>query len=170
MIIRLLEPSDADKYWQLRLEALKQNPEAFAVSYDEAMERENPIESTAQRLGENCTFGAFNDEELVGMVTLLQQQSPLKLKHKAHLLAMYVSPKMRGEGVGEQLLVEAIHYAESIGAIEILQLAVVTSNEKTIRLYKKLGFEVFGLEKRALKFGDTYYDEELMALSLKTES
>ncbi|GAA0595020.1 GNAT family N-acetyltransferase [Virgibacillus siamensis] len=167
MNIRLLEPSDADKYWKLRLEALKQNPEAFATSYEEAMDREKPIKSTARRLGENCTFGTFNGEELVGMVTVLQQQSPLKLRHKAHVLAMYVSPKMRGAGAGEQLLVKAIDYAESIEAIEILQLAVVTTNEKAKRLYKKLGFEVFGVEKRALKFGDTYYDEELMALELR---
>lgn len=39
MEIRLLQPTDGEKYWDLRLDALKQNPEAFATEYDEARQR-----------------------------------------------------------------------------------------------------------------------------------
>ncbi len=33
-------------------------------------------------------------------------------------------------------------------------------------LYKRMGFQVYGTERRALKVGDRFYDEELMALDL----
>jgi hypothetical protein len=73
MNVRLLNSSDANKYWNLRLEALEQNPEAFATSYEEAIQRENPDERATQNLSieGNFTFGAFDDEELVGVVTLV---------------------------------------------------------------------------------------------------
>lgn len=74
MNIRLLNSSDAKSYWDLRLETLEQNPESFAVSYEEVIKRENPVESVANNLTNrlNFTFGAFNNnEELIGVVTLL---------------------------------------------------------------------------------------------------
>lgn len=166
--IRLLKSSDAKNYWSLRLEALEHNPEAFATSYEEAIERENPIKSVEKNISKegSYTFGAFNNEQLVGVVTLLQE-TPIKLKHKAHILAMYVTPKMRGLHVGNGLLSEAINTAKMIDTIEILHLAVVTTNVKAKKLYTKLDFKVFGLEEKALKINHDYYDEEYMALILK---
>ncbi|MFB4169426.1 GNAT family N-acetyltransferase [Virgibacillus sp. JSM 102003] len=168
MDIRLLDASDAKKYWDLRLEALEQNPEAFATSYEEAILRENPVEGVAKNLSKegSFTFGAFHNNELIGVVTLLQE-TPLKLKHKANILAMYVSPRMRGLGVGNEILLEAINQAKSMKTIENLNLTVVTSNESAKRLYSKLGFKVFGTEKRALIINDNYYDEEYRVLYLK---
>lgn len=168
MDIRLLDASDAKKYWDLRLEALKQNPEAFATSYEEAISRGNPVEGVAKNLSKegSFTFGAFQNNELIGVVTLLQE-APLKLRHKANILAMYVNPKMRGLGVGNEILVEAINHAKSIKTIENLNLTVVTTNESAKKLYSKLGFKVFGTEKRALRINDNYFDEEYRVLYLK---
>jgi RimJ/RimL family protein N-acetyltransferase len=167
MNIRLLKPSDAKQYWELRLEALEQNPEAFATSYEEAIQRENPIDGVAKNLTNegNFTFGAFKNEDLIGIVTLLQE-TPIKLNHRANILAMYVSPKMRGVGVGKELLSEAIEQAKSINNIEKINLTVVTSNERAKKLYEKLGFIVFGTEIHALKINDNYYDEDYMVLFL----
>ena len=36
-------------------------------------------------------------------------------------------------------------------------------------LYESLGFVAFGREVRAVKVGDTYYDEEFMVLDLREE-
>jgi RimJ/RimL family protein N-acetyltransferase len=46
-------------------------------------------------------------------------------------------------------------------------LTVVASNVAARRLYSAAGFEEYGLERRALKVGDEYYDEVLMVLPLK---
>lgn len=168
MEIRLLKSTDAKSYWDLRLEALQLNPEAFATNYEEAVRRENPVESVAKNLSSkgNFTLGAFNNGELIGVVTLLQETS-LNLRHKANILAMYVNPNMRGLGVGKELLSEAINKAKTIETIEKLNLTVVTTNEKAKKLYMKLGFKVFGMEEKALKISGKYYNEEYLSLMIK---
>ena len=167
MEIKLLTPIDASAYWELRLEALQQSPEAFATSYEEAIQRTNPIEQVEKNLQTegNYTFGAFKQGKLVGMVTL-SQESYLKMKHRANIFAMYVSPQARGLGAGKALLIEAIDKAKSIEKIEKINLSVVSTNEKAKKLYSQLGFKVFGIEEKALKVADTYYDEDHMVLSL----
>jgi ribosomal protein S18 acetylase RimI-like enzyme len=56
---------------------------------------------------------------------------------------------------------------EARRAYEEIYLSVVTSNMTAMKLYAALGFVQYGLERRALKVGEQYFDEALMALSLK---
>ena len=168
MELRQLVAEDSIAYWELRLEALQNNPEAFGTSYEEAIQRENPIERVKSNLKVkgNYTFGAFDQSTLVGVVTLSQEGS-LKMKHRANIVAMYVSPTVRGKGIGKALMELAIEQAKVSPEIVKVNLAVVTSNEAAKNLYLQLGFIVFGTEKMALKVGDTYYDEHHMSLILK---
>lgn len=165
MEVRLLRSSDAEGYWKLRLEALKQNPEAFATSYEEAVKRENPIEQVAINMEAkgSYTFGAFENEDLIGMVTLMGEKHQ-KLSHRANIFAMYVTPVRQGIGVGKALLAEVIKKSKSLDEIEKLNLTVVSSNVKAKGLYTSLGFRSFGLEEEALKIDGKYYDEEYMVL------
>jgi RimJ/RimL family protein N-acetyltransferase len=48
----------------------------------------------------------------------------------------------------------------------MLGLSVVTTNASARRLYESLGFVAYGTEIRAMKLGETYYDEIHMALRL----
>jgi RimJ/RimL family protein N-acetyltransferase len=169
MKIRVLKPADASTYWQLRLKALQESPEAFATSYEEAIQRENAVEFVARKLSlsENgFTVGAFDQENtLVGIVTFYRERA-LKLRHKGYLVGMYVSPHVRRAGVGRQLIGELIKLAREMPGLEQIHLSVVTTNEPARRLYASMGFKAFGVEPRALKFGDRYWDEEHMVLPL----
>ncbi|MED4017592.1 GNAT family N-acetyltransferase [Sutcliffiella cohnii] len=167
MLVRKLVSEDAATYWNLRLEALKQNPEAFASSYEEVLRRENPIEQVQLSLTAkgSYTFGAFIENKLVGMVTLVQEEA-IKLSHRANIFAMYVSPTARGTGVAKALLQTAIEEAKTLDGVIKINLTVVASNESAKGLYSSVGFQVYGTEKKALKVNETYYDEEHMVLFL----
>lgn len=167
MFVRKLVSKDAATYWNLRLEALKQDPEAFASSYEEALQKENPIEQVQQTLTAkgSYTFGAFIENKLVGMVTLVQEKA-IKLSHRANIFAMYVSPKARGTGVAKALLLTAIDEAKTLDGVIKINLTVVATNESAKGLYSNVGFQVYGTEEKALKVNETYYDEEHMVLFL----
>ncbi|XQY92706.1 GNAT family N-acetyltransferase [Metabacillus sp. HB246100] len=165
MYIKLLTPLDAKEYGELRLEALRHQPEAFLMTYEEVVDKENIIDIyRGELMCENrLTYGAFNYKgDLLGIGTL-QLGRQTKIKHKANVLAMYVSESGRGLGIGKRLLKEIILKARSF-QIEQLHLTVVSDNDRAKRLYSTMGFKVYGLEERALKLGDRYWDEEHMVL------
>jgi ribosomal protein S18 acetylase RimI-like enzyme len=167
-LIRVLTESDAREAYELRLRALRKSPEAFGSTYDETVER--GVDSYRQRLSqphtETFTLGAYSSSgTLVGMVAFFRDTGE-KDRHKGYIVSMYVDPESRGQGVGRALVGEAIVRARQVPDVVQLQLAVVTSNVAARHLYLSLGFVVYGLEPRALKLEDQYWDEELMILRL----
>jgi ribosomal protein S18 acetylase RimI-like enzyme len=66
-------------------------------------------------------------------------------------------------------LVEAV-IAHSRTRVELIQLSVVVGNEQARRLYARLGFVEYGIEKNSLKYRGRYYDEILMAKELRSAS
>lgn len=167
MEIRMLTTmEDAGQYRVIRLESLQNSPESFASSYEE--EKDFSVEEFLYKFqsDESYTYGAFDDEKLVGVITLYKDQL-YKLSHRGHLGAMYVSPSKRGLGLGKKLMEVAIKKAQSIQRLEQIYLAVVSTNDSAKKLYHSLGFEVFGTEKKGLKLdNDTYYDVDFMILFL----
>jgi GNAT superfamily N-acetyltransferase len=123
MEIRTLVPSDADMYLSIRLVVLQKNSEAFATSYEEEMKR--PADKYHFQSEDSFTLGAFENGELIGVVTLVKEKLK-KLRHKAHIVAMYVSPEKQGFGIGKALLHEVIKKAKDIQDIEQLNLSVVS--------------------------------------------
>ncbi|WLD93934.1 GNAT family N-acetyltransferase [Alkalihalobacillus sp. AL-G] len=141
--IRKLRPEDAAIYQTLRLEALKNYPEAFASSYEEEVDRDTAfIEKRFRDQNPDNQFiaGAFYGRELVGIagffLTLRQ-----KLIHKGEIVSVYVSPHVQRKGVGFKLLQFVIEEARKIESLEQILLTVETENAAAIRSYEKLGFE-----------------------------
>lgn len=166
--IRLLTENDAEAYAGLRLRGLRDHPEAFGSSYEE--ERHRPIDDLKKRLkerstAENFTLGAWRGEVLVGMVGFYRE-AHLKMRHKGNIWGMYVAPEGRGQGIGRQLLEAALARAKNLDGLEQVNLTVVSTNMAARQLYLSLNFKVFGLESRALKIGEQYFDEEYMVLRL----
>ena len=90
---------------------------------------------------------------------------PAKLRHKAVLWGMYVRIEARGTGLAACLVQRVIEHARPL--VEEICLTVVASNIAGKRLYSAAGFEPYGIERRALKVGEEYFDEVLMALPLR---
>lgn len=158
ILVRRLTAADASLYRSIRLEALKQTPEAFGSTFES--ESVQPLTWFADRLGGSAVFGAFRDAGLLGVAGFLAQKGP-KEAHKGVLWGMYVRAAARGAGVGRRLIETVVEHARP--CVELIQLTVVSDNEQARRLYASLGFVAYGIEKNALKHGGRYYDDVLMA-------
>jgi len=156
--IRRLGPSDAALYREIRLEALKRNPEAFGSTFES--ENAQPLSWFEAVVVRADIFGAFLDGALVGIAGYAVQEGS-KQAHKALLWGMYVRAAGRNLGLGERLVAAVLDHAR--GHVEIVQLTVVSENVAARRLYGAMGFVEYGYEKRALKQDGRYYDEVLMA-------
>ncbi|TDF93217.1 GNAT family N-acetyltransferase [Paenibacillus piri] len=168
MMIRFLEPADAEVYRELRLKSLLENPEAFLTTYD--IQKEKPIEETRRNLersADKFTLGGFADRhKLVGMVTFIRESNP-KIRHKGNIYAMYVAPEARGRRFGHALLASLLEQAGQCEGLEQINLAVVSSNAAAKRLYESAGFTVYGTERNAAKYDGRYWDDDLMVFNLQ---
>ena len=77
---------------------------------------------------------------------------------------MSMAPHRR-TGLAQQLVEAVIAGAREAGAV-VLQLSVTVGNAPAQRLYRRMGFTVYGVERRSLKVSGRFHDEELMALDL----
>jgi RimJ/RimL family protein N-acetyltransferase len=162
--IRLLQPSDAQAYQELRLEALKGSPEAFGSSYEE--EATLPLETIRARIpssGPNAIFGAFTDETLVGMAGFGVYER-MKARHKGVMWGVFVKPEWRRQRVGTALVQRVVDHAAH--HVIMLEAAVGLTNGSARRTYHNLGFRPYGIERKAIRIGDVFHDEELLYLDL----
>jgi RimJ/RimL family protein N-acetyltransferase len=168
--IRQLMPGDAALYRSIRLEGLKQSPEAFGSTFD--AEFTKPLAWFFDRLSSSVVFGAIHDTKILDAKILgvagFAVRDGDKEAHKGLLWGMYVRPDARGAGVARRL-VEAV-LAHARPHVELIQLSVVVGNEQARRLYARLGFVEYGIEKNSLKYGGRYHDEILMAKDLGSAS
>ena len=159
-------PDDAVTYRTLRLRGLEEHPDAFTSSHAE--DRELPLATTQRRLAPDSldwVFGAFGGSELAGIVGLAREPRA-KNRHKAAIFGMYVPPDHAGHGIGTKLLRHAIDVARSQSGLEQLVLTVTETNIGARTLYEKLGFRSFGIEPRAIRVGDAYFDKNHMIFFL----
>jgi ribosomal protein S18 acetylase RimI-like enzyme len=163
--IRRLAASEGAAYREIRLEALRLNPEAFGSTFE--AESARPLAHFSERVTQCPMFGAFRGEEIVGMAGFLGRAG-LKDAHKGYLWGMYVRAGSRNAGVGRRLAEAVIGFARE--HVEVLQLDVVSENEAARRLYASLGFVEYGIERKALKQAGRYYDEVLMAKDLTVDA
>ncbi|TFE22577.1 GNAT family N-acetyltransferase [Cohnella luojiensis] len=164
--LRRITKDEVKEFWRLRLEALRSDPGSFAASYEESVQQS--IDSVKDRIGEtddNYIIGVYDAENtLVGMAGFRREQA-LKLKHKGLIWGVYVSSTHRNQGIGKLMLSEIISRSKQLNDFKQILLCVTTTNDSGRRLYQSLGFITYGVEKNALRVGDQYLDEELMALT-----
>lgn len=149
--IRELTAADARAFRELRLLALRDAPQAFVTGADEFSRR--PLESIAHQLRANCVsadalfIGALMDGVLVGMQGLFRQ-TKAKVQHRADIVAVYVQPAQRGQGIGGAMLDYLLDGAGTMPGLEQIVLGVASTQEAAIRLYRSRGFVQFGVAPR----------------------
>jgi ribosomal protein S18 acetylase RimI-like enzyme len=156
--IRRLRPDDAPRYRALMLEAYEAHPDAFTSSASERAAL--PLEWWESRLSisgraNEAVWGALEGDVLIG-VAGLGMESREKLRHKATLFGMYVSPLYRGRNVGDGLVRAVLEYAQSRAPLEVVQLMVTEGNVAARALYEQHGFVEFGVEPFAVRVGEDF--------------
>ena len=167
IVIRLLTPEDADAYLRVRLQQVELEPNAFAESPGEV--RGRTTAATADRLAapRDVSFivGACADGEIVATAGCFRRLES-KTRHKGRVWGVFVAPACRGQGLGRAVMNKLIAEARTVEGLEQLDLTVAETQTAAKTLYESLGFVVYGRERRSMKIGGEYVDEDLLMLRL----
>jgi ribosomal protein S18 acetylase RimI-like enzyme len=124
-------------------------PESFQRYMTELESRPGSVALVAEVEGELC-----------GYLTILPRY-PAKLRHTSGL-TMGVHHTVRGQGIGNLLLKEALQRVLESSVVEIIYLMVRADNIAAIRLYETMGFDRCAVLRHDTKTPDGYYDGCLM--------
>lgn len=168
MNLRRLTPADAAAHRALMLQAYADDPMAFTAS---VAEREPlPLSWWAARMAEGDDvpeqmFGAFVDGQLVGAAGLSFETRP-KRRHKAQLIGMYVLPEHRRRGLAQALVQAVLDAARRRPELKIVGLTVTEGNAGAEALYRRCGFEPWGVEPMGTFDGEHFFGKVHMACRL----
>lgn len=109
-------------------------------------------------------LGALVGEQIIGYL-LMQGADLQKIRHSAQIVVA-VDAAYRQQGIGRSLFTTAIELAKSQG-LRRLELSVMPQNLAAKKMYQKFGFVQEGIKKQAIKQGDQFMDEIMMAMLLK---
>jgi RimJ/RimL family protein N-acetyltransferase len=125
-----------------------------------------PIESTREFVRANIARGsphlvALDEARVVGWCDVMPNSRPTK-RHGG-VLGMGLLPQWRGRGLGAQILRQALAASRAF-ELSRVELSVRDDNARAQALYRKLGFEVEGRNRKAFLVDGVYIDLIIMAL------
>lgn len=134
--IRQIKAEQWAAYRDVRLAALKDSPEAFSTTVEQAQSW--PDSHWQLRLSErheNQHFAvfAYQNTNIVGLCWALKEQNIVQV------FQMWVAPQYRGIGASKALINSIVNWAKNNSA-QCLNLSVTQTNVAAIGLYKASGF------------------------------
>lgn len=110
-----------------------------------------------------ASLTAYVDKTACGLA-FLNLQGYKKFNHQC-LITIIVDQKYRNRGIGKMLLEELFILAKKQFQMEFLHLEVYDTNP-AIRLYERMGFTSFGLQKKFIKESNGYIGKIFMERKL----
>lgn len=147
-----LQPQQWQKYKDLRLRALKEEPQAFSSTYEDSVKY--PDSFWQGRLKQayvgNSQWLLFAKQEdnLVGMAGAYVADE----KDAANVVGVYVAKDVRGQGVSKKIIINLITRIKQNKSIKKLFVSVNPDQVAAFNLYKSLGFNI--IRKDKMIFGD----------------
>lgn len=138
---RRLNPGEGQLYRAVRLEALRESPEAFSSRYEDALARSEQSwadQADSSATGSNrATFVTFQNQP-VGLAALYRDENAPDV---GELIQMWIAPEFRGGSVAKDLLMEVFRWARS-NRFALVKAEVMKSNARALRFYEKFGFSL----------------------------
>lgn len=156
-----LSASQWEIYRDIRLEGLKNDPEAFASSYEEEAEFGEDV--WIRRIP-NAIF-AFSGNNVVGVISCTSSNR-MKVRHTYDINGFYVRKEYRNRGVGMMLLEGAISFIRENPQIRKINLSVSSTQSQAISLYLKMGFVKIGEATDQFLVNGRFSNEIFMELML----
>lgn len=138
--IRRIRSHEGAPLREVRLRALRTDPDAFAASHNQASSRDDhvwdQIAATAAEGHEEIIFVIEGEDRFAGMVGAFARADEPATRN---LYGMWVAPEVRGSGLGVGLVDAVVDWSREAGAEEV-KLWVVETNGPAVRLYRRAGF------------------------------
>jgi ribosomal protein S18 acetylase RimI-like enzyme len=146
--IRRVKPEEWGELRRIRIRALEESPDSFGSTATEAHRQADADWRAWARAGssssDTAVFVAVEQDRLVGLCgSFLREREPTT----AQIVAMWVEPDYRGNGLAEQLLDAASAWSTESGARELV-LDVTETNQSARKLYRRAGFRETGARTR----------------------
>lgn len=138
IVVRGQEPEDSDAVGRLLIQP-GVIPGTLQVPFTPLASRRAAADSVTP---DHHRFVAEVDGRVVGSIGLVVNPRPRR-RHTADL-GMAVDQDHQGQGVGTALLAAAVDLADQWLNIHRIELTVMVSNRRAIRLYERFGFEIEG--------------------------
>ena len=151
MQIRRIQPADAMALKQLRLQALTQEPLAFAMDVTQAAEWSDvqwAQMASRNSAGVQSIVLAAVADALVGMVGCHCDASP-KMARCGMVWGVYVAQTHRKQGIARQLLQAVIDHGRT-QRFTMLKLSVTTTQTSALKSYLIAGFAQYAHEPALL--------------------
>jgi ribosomal protein S18 acetylase RimI-like enzyme len=130
---------DVGLFREVRLQSLKDSPDAFGSTYESASARdrtswEEQLFSTVSGDMRNTQF-VFSGDECAGLAALYREADA----PSGEMIMMWVAPRYRGSGAASTLVHALLRWADECG-FRSVGLVVTDSNSRAIQFYENQGF------------------------------
>lgn len=169
LLLRSLRAEDAQQALDLCRKTAGEtlNLSRYADEWHITPEQERTYIHNMENGAKTLMIGAFIRGKLVGIASFAPPAPVDRARHRADL-GIAIEKCCWGIGIGGAMMQALIDAAKET-ALEQLELEVVSTNERAVRLYERFGFAVFARHPRKLKYRDgTYADMLLMMLDLRS--
>jgi ribosomal protein S18 acetylase RimI-like enzyme len=165
MKVKRVTSADWQEYKKIRLEALKNEPQAFGSSYNRESERtesewQNKLAKSEDLNGTSFSYAALREGVFVAIGGAYQDNNK-----QWNIIAVYTKKEFRGQGLGQKVFESIINELKA-RKIKKAYLCVNTLQVAAQALYKKNGFVVKRIIKDQLLGDGKYYDEVEMFIDL----
>jgi len=151
-----LTPEEWQLYKQIRLEALKVEPQAFGSRYAEVLQR--PDSHWQERLKEaqagekSWLLFAQENDRIIGMIGAYCEEG----SDAVDIISVFVTKEKRGQGVASALMAAILKEVGKGGAFRKARLTVNAGQTAAVTLYRHFGFQIVAEQPGVLGDGNVY--------------